>query len=63
MMIVGFLLQFKISPQMNYFLVLIPAFVIFETGTGVSLATSQILAMSKIDESQEGIASGIINTL
>lgn len=35
---------------------------IFATGSGVSFATFQILAMSNIDKSQEGIASGIINT-
>jgi hypothetical protein len=62
MMVVGFLLLVEISPQMNYFLVLLPSFVIFATGASVSFATSQILAKSKIDKSQEGIASGIINT-
>ncbi len=38
MMVIGSLLLVRISPRMNYFVVLLPAFVIF--AKGVSFATS-----------------------
>lgn len=57
----AFLLSF-LNPTSSYVAHLLPAFIIFALGVGISFVAGTVAATSRVPDDEAGLASGLINT-
>ncbi len=60
--VAGFVWFSQISPNQDYFSVVLPAILVVSLGTGIAYPAFRIAATSRTRKGEEGMASGLINT-